>query len=736
MAILTAALTAFGGLQTANSAELDFTFSVLNNPAFGNVPGTFMGEIYGLTNNANSSANLVLIKSFPAGLNSLQAPPIAATSWNQQYQNSFTVLNGQITAGGFWAQQTIAGLPFGYQLYLNGELAGYNFLNLDGQDALYVYGSNGLAAANLTFAGYSGPLLQNAGPGGVPTNANFTVVGTVTTGSPTASNTINSLTFLPGSSLLVYNTLHVTSNYLQVPGSTLGVQFGGAGHSLVAVGGVAEIAGSTLQLILTKPVPFGKIETILSAANGISGKFSNVISNFPTDTILDPTIIYTGHSVEVETSFASFAEKQGLTPNQKAVATALDVAAGNPRTTALYNFLDYRALRNLPKDFDQISPAGLTSIFTVSTAYAQQQSLNLQRRTDDVRSGSGGFSAANLAINGQNPFYSGTFNPGVAGPNGNDDGKEVKETKEVAPAENRWGAFLSGTGEWVNVDGTENARGYDLASGGFTLGVDYKVTPNFAIGLASGYIGTTVDLPNHGRVWVNGGKLGLYGTFYQNQPQPQAPTMSKNDFKEAKEVTPLAPTAAGGWYADVAAFGGYNSYDTRRSALEGEARGNTDGGEVDALFGTGYDFKKGHLTFGPTATFNYTYAGTKDFIEHDSLAPLDIHGGHEDSLRTAFGVKLSYDWKVGTVIIKPELRAAWQHEFGDNDYSLASSFADGSASTFTSNGPKFGRDSALVGAGFAVQLGDRCAVYLYYDGEFGRANYLSESVTGGFRLAF
>jgi hypothetical protein len=35
-----------------------------------------------------------------------------------------------------------------------------------------------------------------------------------------------------------------------------------------------------------------------------------------------------------------------------------------------------------------------------------------------------------------------------------------------------------------------------------------------------------------------------------------------------------------------------------------------------------------------------------------------------------------------------------------------------------------------------VQLGDRCAVYLYYDGEFGRANYLSESVTGGFRLAF
>jgi outer membrane autotransporter protein len=459
------------------------------------------------------------------------------------------------------------------------------------------------------------------------------------------------------------------------------------------------------KLRLDEPVTF------LTAAGGIVGRFSSVEDGFTTDNILVPTVVYHTNSVglqAVQGSFAQFAERANLPPNERNIAGALDSAAGDPRARSLFNFLDYESLSNLPKDLEKISPEELTSIFTTSISYAQQQSLNLQRRTDDIRSGSNGFNAANLAINGFNPSYSGGFDimPGVAGPSG-DDGKEMKETKEVAPAEDRWGAFVSGTGEWVNVSGTENARGYDIASGGFTLGVDYKLTENFAIGLAAGYTGTTADLSNHGRVWVNGGKLGLYSTVFE-----------------------------GGWYADMAAFGGYDGYDTLRSALEGDARGNTHGGEMDALFGTGYDFKKGHLTFGPTASFNYTYAGVNGFTEHDSLAPLDIHGGNADSLRTAFGAKMSYDWKVGGVIIKPEVSAAWQHEFGDTTYSLDSSFANGAGGAFMANGPKFGRDSVLVGAGFAVQFNDRCSAYLYYDGNIGWTNYESESVTGGFRVAF
>lgn len=90
---------------------------------------------------------------------------------------------------------------------------------------------------------------------------------------------------------------------------------------------------------------------------------------------------------------------------------------------------------------------------------------------------------------------------------------------------------------------------------------------------------------------------------------------------------------------------------------------------------------------------------------------------------------------MGNALVRPELRAAWQHEFDDSEYSITSSFANGAGNAFTVTGPNVGRDSALVGAGVAV-IFDRISIYAYYDGEFGRTNYISHNVTGGVRVSF
>ena len=523
-------------------------------------------------------------------------------------------------------------------------------------------------------------------------------------------NLFNGATVSPGDAP---GTLRVSGNYTQAPGGLLQIRIGGPGateHDLLTVGGVAQLAGqlqlarlNNFQLQRNAPVVF------LTAAGGVSGQFSTVISDFTSDTILAPTVVYGSNSVELEAvqgSFATFAKQNGLPPNETAVAKALDRAAFDPRANKLIAYLDNRNLTNLPGDFVKISPDQLTSIFQIGTSFANVQSLNLQRRAEEIRSGSNGFSAASFAMNGDNASYSGGMAfAGPTGPVGLDD----KESKAVytPTVDTRWGAFLSGTGEWVKVGDTENARGYDLQTGGFTLGMDYKFTPNLAIGVSAGYAGTGVDLANNGRVFVNGGNFGIYGTYY-----------------------------TGEFYTDAAVNGGYNSYQTHRSALQGTARGNADGGELNALFGTGYDFKKGALTFGPTATFNYTNVRLNQFTESGSLAPLDIHGENGESLRSAVGVKASYEWKMGKVTIKPEVRAAWQHEFGDTTYSLDSSFANGAGNVFTTSGPKIGRDSLLVSPGFAVQFNERVSAYVYYDGELARTNYQSNSVTGGFSIAF
>ena len=318
---------------------------------------------------------------------------------------------------------------------------------------------------------------------------------------------------------------------------------------------------------------------------------------------------------------------------------------------------------------------------------------------DDLRAGTSGFSAQGLALSGSAGSASGGF--GLAGPAG-------KGGKLLVPAEdNRWGVFVTGVGEVTRLGDTDNARGYDLRTGGFTLGVDCRLTPHFALGVTAGYARTGIDLNHGGSITVDGGKLGLYATYFD-----------------------------GGFYVDAAVSGGLNAYATSRAALRGAARGSEDGGEFDALLATGYDWKRGGLTVGPTANLQYTNTSLGGFTERGSLAPLRYGAQHGESLRTALGAKASYDWKVGGVLIRPEVRAAWQHEFGDTAYELRSSFANGGGGTFTTAGPEAGDDRLLVGAGFAVQWSARTSTYVYYDGEFGRSNYRSDNVSAGFRLAF
>ncbi|MDR3406319.1 MAG: autotransporter domain-containing protein [Chthoniobacter sp.] len=551
--------------------------------------------------------------------------------------------------------------------------------------------------------------VQDGGLGG-----NFMVTGNLLNnaflaGGKSGSNNVKGFLVSPG-------TIKVGGDFTQTSNGTLFVPIAGDNsNSQLIVTGKANLAGKASAVFLGGFTPkTGSKFTIITADGGVSGQFNTVDSPFGGPLLFAN---YSKNAVVLTSGGVFGTPPPGITytGNQQAVANNLDLVAGDPRYTNVFNYISGQGPNNLTHNLDRIAPEEMTSMHSVGAATSQVHSNNIQGRTSIIRGGglfgsndSSGFSAQGLAINGDGPGYNGpvAFRTGAAGPRG-DDGKESKEVKQVAPVEDRWGAFLSGTGEWVSVGNSENARGYDLASGGFTLGVDYKLCPNFAIGLMAGYTGTGVDLVDNGRTWINGGKIGLYAT-----------------------------TFAGGWYADTAVTGGYNSYDSRRSALGGDARSSTEGGDLNVLLGTGYDIKRGAFTFGPTASFNYTYTGVDGFTEHGSLVPLKVNGSHTESERMALGIKASYDWKLGSVIVRPEVRVAYQHEFGDVSTSIASSFAAGGGGTFDAVGPEIGRDSLLLGAGFAVQCTSRCTTFVYYDGELGRSNYSSNAVTGGIRVAF
>src|SRR5208283_4443948 len=124
-----------------------------------------------------------------------------------------------------------------------------------------------------------------------------------------------------------------------------------------------------------------------------------------------------------------------------------------PKVAELVSFLSKEPVGNLPGELEQISPADLTAFYEISFSNANIQRLNLEGRLDDLRSGSSGFSS-NMKTNGSSLNLEGTATV---------DGKSSKSPVEQAlqpRAENRWGVWVTGFGDFVNVDSDDNANGY------------------------------------------------------------------------------------------------------------------------------------------------------------------------------------------------------------------------------------------------------------------------------------
>src|SRR5205823_684748 len=191
-----------------------------------------------------------------------------------------------------------------------------------------------------------------------------------------------------------------------------------------------------------------------------------------------------------------------------------------------------------------------TAVFTLGFSQANIQTDNLSRRMLAIRTGSGS-SATGFTINSG---VSGV-NMGLPGPTG-PEGKSGPSMMQPTP-QNRWGFFVTGIGEFTKVDDTSVANGYYLPTGGVIFGADYRVSPNFAIGLTGGYAHTNGDLL-YGSLDVDGGTIGAYATAF-----------------------------GGGFYINAAATGVFNDYETQRDALLGTAVGDTNGNDFNALVAGG-----------------------------------------------------------------------------------------------------------------------------------------------------
>jgi len=461
------------------------------------------------------------------------------------------------------------------------------------------------------------------------------------------------------------------------------------------------------------PYPFDSV-LLLVATNGRVGTFSSFINEIPASPMLITNIEYRTDSVWLTAQQLPFSP-WAITPNQRAVAGALDSAITNPVMRALFGYLDYpnypeiptpSVLSNsLPAAFDLIAPDELSAMFTLAFAGMDERGYSFLARVHELRAGSHGFSATRLSLfdssgpgqkmervcQGDTPMYA-----PCAGP--------LSKSKD-----NPWGLYLEGVGEYVKVRGDGNATGYHLKSGGLTIGVDRRVGENLAFGLTLGYNRVNADLVNDGNIDVDNARASIYAAWFNK-----------------------------GWHLEGTAIGGFNQYDTRRAAAGGIATGKTDGREYGGVIGGGYDWQKGIWSFGPQLSMQYKQVEIDSFTETGSLSPLNILSQSEDSANSRIGAHLGCRTTIGKskVIFAPDLYAYWMHEYLNRGITIDSRFANGAGNVFTVEGPGIGKDAIGVGANVWFQWNEVVGTYLNYNTEIARDNYQPHTVNLGLLFKF
>src|SRR5262249_7651571 len=117
----------------------------------------------------------------------------------------------------------------------------------------------------------------------------------------------------------------------------------------------------------------------------------------------------------------------------------------------------------------------LTALYEIGFSGANTQRFKLDERFDGIQTGSTGF-VSNLPPAPASVESTGTGKSGVA-----------KQPVLQPTPENRWGVWANGWGDWVSVDNDNATKGYNFTTGGFIIGIDYRITNHFAVGLMGSY---------------------------------------------------------------------------------------------------------------------------------------------------------------------------------------------------------------------------------------------------------
>ncbi len=598
--------------------------------------------------------------------------------------NTLTVTGGNMTVTGGNAGLT------GDTVFIPGNLTKNGSGTLNVQALLNTLGFSTVNSGGLYVNGILRTLRLNVRPNGT-LGGTGTIFGDV----------INFGNVSPGNSP---GTMTIVGNFSQTSQGTLTLEIASPTiFDQLNVSGIATLGGTLAVQNLGTSLSFGKQYPFLQA--------STLSSAFDRITMPDPGTYRgrllsrggTGILLVAPASYTLLAQ----TPNQSNVAHAVDgyIHATSGDRAAVSLALDLQSTDQYPAAFQAISPAQYENLASTSIEQSNALSQILQQRFSTVRlTEARGFTQQGLKI----PIMS------ESGPN--DAAKNVHAARDIftpAPG-NNWGSWVQGDGLFGDFTGLATVPNSRFSSGGVTAGLDYRFPVDVTLGLFAGYQGLYSKYANGGRMNINTVNFGLYVAFEHTS----------------------------GFYANFILGGGYSGYQVTRpiafSTIDRSAKSDPSGALLSTTLDLGYDWKVAGFTITPTLAAQFTYTDVAPFTESgaDSL-DLRLNNLAATSLRTSLGARAAYPIRISrTVTFIPQVSLVWQHEFLQNSQNIAATLDGGEGPGFDYATSTPSRDAAYAGAGFSLNFGETVSFNANYNVNFGRQDFLSNMVSGGFTLSF
>lgn len=573
---------------------------------------------------------------------------------------------------------------FSYEGALSGAGAtsklGAGVLALSGDSSAYT-GTTQLTAGTLQVDGKLGGRVQAA--------AGTTLTGTGTLNAVTIAS---GATLAPGSSAAPYGQMALTGDLNFKPGSTYRVATDASGlSSSVRVAGAASLAGTVVQLAQNGNYAPSTSYAILSADNGVQGRFDAISSNLA---FLTPSLSYGDKQVnlvvdlkEMPVAPGNGGDNEGGNGGTRPIEFADAAVSGNQRAVARAlqslptNSALFRHVLNLPNGapesaFDALSGeahasamSGLqytAATFTQAPLTRLRANLNAGWMPGAPTAQLGLGDAASLPRSAAQPLWTQVF------------------------------------GNWTTLDGNRDAAKTTQSDAGVTIGGDHAIGGGWRLGGALGYTDSrsrTADRASSSEadsysITIYGGKAFEAGAGKLNLSLGAAYTWH--------DISTQRSTAGAGLDQTLKASYGAST------------------GQVFTELGYAMPLND-RVTLEPFVAANYSDLHTRGFSESGGDAALHGESSSNKVTTTTLGLHALTTFESAGALGHVHGTLGWRHAFGDLDPASTLSFVQGSES-FTATGAPIARDAAVIELGVGIAVSKRTTVGVVYGGQFGEGN--------------